>query len=227
MNIPNNSIDCLGVVLAGGLSSRMGKDKATLMRNNVDMLTFSKQLLKDAGISQVIVSGGQHLQNNAGNNLSKNLGTNVSNHTSSNTYTITDSVHQAGPVGGIFSVLQQHAPKSLLILPVDLPLMTAAALKKLILTGQLSNKACFYQDHQIPLYLPNNAYLELFLKQAFSQYQHTTEFSTQKRGPSMKALLQQVPHTILPVASTNTKDAQILFNTNTPEQWQQAKHHFC
>ena len=37
---------CLGVVLTGGLSSRMGQDKATLAYKNSNMLAFSRLFLK-------------------------------------------------------------------------------------------------------------------------------------------------------------------------------------
>ncbi|NRA60762.1 MAG: NTP transferase domain-containing protein, partial [Psychrobium sp.] len=47
---------CIGVVLAGGLSSRMGQDKASLIRNNINMLQFTTQLLNDVGLSKVLVS---------------------------------------------------------------------------------------------------------------------------------------------------------------------------
>jgi len=210
MNNIKTTTGCLGVVLAGGLSSRMGKNKASLLRNGIDMLSFSQQLLTDAGVNQVIVSGDQ--------------------------YQVNDIVTQAGPVGGIYSVIQRYQPQSLLILPVDLPLMTAAALQKLKLIGELSNKACFYQDHQIPLYLPNSAYLEMFLQQAFSasvlqqskQQALMNKSGKEKRGPSMKALLKQVPHQALSLADTAEKNTKtnILFNTNTPEQWQQAQKQF-
>ena len=60
--------DCLGVVLAGGKSSRMGANKALLMRNSStyngqsrgseNMLGFSKNLLKNIGINNIVVSGG-------------------------------------------------------------------------------------------------------------------------------------------------------------------------
>ncbi|HBY88532.1 MAG TPA: molybdopterin biosynthesis protein, partial [Colwellia sp.] len=39
--------------------------------------------------------------------------------------------------------------------------------------------------------------------------------------PSVRAMLEQVPHQA--VASLNS---QVLFNTNTPEQWQQAQQQF-
>jgi molybdopterin-guanine dinucleotide biosynthesis protein A len=207
----NQSIDCLGVVLAGGLSSRMGKDKAQLSRQNdtvksaSSMLDFSKQLLTDAGINKVVVSG--------------------------DNYQIPDLISQAGPVGGIYSVLAHYPehlqPKAFLILPVDLPLMTPAALMQLRMKGELTNKATFFQDsqkrtHHIPLYLPNNAFLQLFIKQAFQGSQLLTDAKkSSKNGPSVRAMLQQVPHQVI-----NSSNNNLLFNTNTPQEWQQAQQQF-
>lgn len=195
----------LGVVLAGGLSSRMGQDKALLQRgddkNGLSMADFSKQLLINSGINNVVISGDKQQ--------------------------VPDSVKTAGPVGGIYSVLQyclnnKISAKALLILPVDLPLMTASALNELRLKGELSQKATFFKEssgkeHNIPLYLPNNAYLELFLSQAFKGY---SAKSGEKNGPSIRALLKQVPH-----QSINAKGS-ILFNSNTPQEWQQAQQQF-
>ncbi len=217
-------IDCLGVVLAGGLSSRMGQDKAQLsrqkfthqnkavnslnsssVRSEISMLDFSKQLLTDAGIKNIVVSGDNHQ--------------------------IPDRIPHAGPVGGIYSVLahfpEHLQPKALLILPVDLPLMTATDLAKLRLKGELSHKATFFSDnqkqaHHIPLYLPNNAFLQLFLSQAFHQEQLLSNSNKNKKnGPSVRAMLEKVPHQA--ITSLNN---QVLFNSNTPEQWQQAQQKF-
>jgi len=189
--------ECLGVVLAGGLSSRMGENKAQLMRNNSTMLDFSQQLLLDVGIKNVVISG------NA-NNIN-------------NQQQINDIVNQAGPVGGIYSVIKQYQPQAILVLPVDLPLMTSHALSKLKQIGELSAKACFYQHHSIPLYLPVNAFVSMFLQQAFQ----SPEFIESGRGPSIITLLKQVPHQEIALENT-----QLVFNTNTPEQWQQAKQLF-
>lgn len=216
-------IDCLGVVLAGGLSSRMGEDKAQLSRlqkstkpsqyhetkSQPNMLDFSKQLLRDAGINNVIVSGDNHQ--------------------------VPDLIPHSGPVGGIYSVLAHYPehlqPKSLLILPVDLPLMTPEAIVKLRLTGELSNKACFFQEednraHHIPLYLPNNVYLNLFLNKAFgsektindSKNSPQNNQTNKKHGPSVRSMLKEVPHQA--IGSLNKHN---LFNTNTPQEWQQAQ----
>jgi len=196
-NFNNTNSSCLGVVLAGGLSSRMGEDKAGLMRNSTNMLDFSKQLLRDAGLTNIIVSGNANKINTP--------------------QQVNDIINEAGPVGGIFSVIKAHQPKAILVLPVDLPLMTSSALAKLKQIGELSGKACFYQDHNIPLYLPVNAFVELFLQQSFQG----ESFKQSGRGPSIRTLLKQIPHQAI-----TSENNQILFNTNTPEQWLQAQQTF-
>lgn len=204
INLTHN--DCLGVVLAGGLSSRMGEDKAQLLRNKQTLLEFSKQMLIDSGVKHTVVSGDK--------------------------YDVPDRLKESGPVGGILSVLASYPQvKSLLILPVDLPLITAKALSDLRQKGEISQKAVHFNDHFIPLYLPNNAYLELFLQQAFTaaaDLNHQQPITQrkgrfQRRGPSMKALLAHVPHQTIQCRNTN-----ILLNMNTPQEWQQTKqkHHF-
>jgi molybdopterin-guanine dinucleotide biosynthesis protein A len=199
---------CLGVILAGGLSSRMGQDKSQLIHagTKTSMLNYSKQLLVNSGIEHIVISG---------------------NVKSNEDYKIQDVIPQAGPVGGIYSVLSQFTnsiqPKGLLILPVDLPLMSAKALSELRIKGELSQKATFFKDsegsnHHIPLYLPNNAFLTLFLSQAFKR--NTLEIKTNnkvKNGPSIKSMLAQIPSQAISCANNKA-----LFNTNTPEEWQQA-----
>ena len=47
------------------------------------------------------------------------------------------------------------------------------------------------------------------------------ETKKSKSGPSVRAMLEQVPHQAIASLSN-----QVLFNTNTPEQWQQAQQKF-
>lgn len=193
-----NTSDCLGVVLAGGLSSRMGQDKASLHHINSSMLEFSKQILTDSGINNVVVSG--------------------------DNYEVPDQIKQSGPVGGILSVLSRFPHvKSLLILPVDLPFITTKALTDLRMKGELSQKATYFTDHHIPLYLPNNAYLELFLTQAFTGQTNNQDKNSRfsVKGPSIKGLLTQIPH-----QSIQINDANTLFNSNTPDDWRHVKKQF-
>jgi len=202
--------NCLGVVLTGGLSSRMGSDKALLNRhtnNNapVNMLSFSTLKLKRSGVDNVVISG-------------KNHG-------------VADQFENLGPMGGIYTIIKKYQPKSLLILPVDLPLINEESLKQLKRVGELSQQACFYQNNYLPLYLPITAFVEQFFEQTFLPFKQTASSVTSwktslakgsaKKGPSIKALLTQTPHKCL--TPTNS---QLLFNANTPEQWQQAKEKF-
>lgn len=199
--------DCLGVVLAGGKSSRMGKDKATLQHTfnskQQDMLSYSKSVLQGAGSSQVVISGDAH--------------------------GVSDLLSNMGPLGGIESIISQFKPKALLILPVDLPLMTAPELTKLKQIGELSQSACFFTDNYLPLYLPVNAHVEQFFQQLGVAQQLSSKSAMQTanaktgsrglKGPSVRSLLKQVPHKTIQAKNSNS-----LFNTNTPEQWQQAQH---
>jgi len=209
-NISQNN-ECLGVVLAGGLSSRMGEDKASLQRNKVSMLDYSKQLLTGSGINRIVISGEPKCS-------------------SEKDILITDKLKEAGPLGGIASVIEKYKPTALLILPVDMPLMTVETLNKLKEIGELTHKACFYSDNYLPLYLPINAHTENFLRTAFTdtakQSIDTKTFDNlknvkQKNGPSMRALLNQVPHKTITI-----KTPSHLFNTNTPEDWAIAQKRF-
>ena len=195
---------CLGVVLAGGLSSRMGVDKASLIRNEINMLNYSKQLLTNSGMSNVVISGETSASSTQDN-------------------VISDTYKNTGPVGGIASIIQQCKPSALLILPIDLPLMTFSALQKLKRVGEISQRACFYENSSLPLYLPITAHLEHFIANAFitTSNQAVENKELNIKGPSMRALLNQVPHKTIPIENPKT-----LFNSNTPEQWKVAQTHF-
>ena len=199
---PAQHAPCLGVVLAGGLSRRMGKNKAHLTHFNQqdEMLAFSKKLLLDAGVNEVVVSG--------------------------DNFQVADKFQQLGPLAGIYSVVKQCQPQSLLVLPVDLPLMNTALLAQLKLAGELSGKATYFDDNYLPLYLPNNGYSELMFNKAFHHInQEQTLKSAMKndvvKGPSMKKFIEGLPHQCLAI-----KNHQALFNCNTPTQWQEAKSIF-
>ncbi|WP_241242268.1 molybdenum cofactor guanylyltransferase [Thalassotalea sp. G2M2-11] len=184
-------LQCLGVVLAGGRSSRMGQDKALLPHNQANMLAFSQNLLAQTKVDQVVVSG--------------------------KTHGIADTFDQLGPMGGIYTIIQQYQPKALLILPVDLPLMNVESLTQLKLAGELSQQPSYFNNHYLPLYLPVNAFVKQFFERTFTKIQS----AEQTKGPSIRTLLQQLPSKAL-----TPKNNQCLFNTNTPEQWQQAQQQF-
>ena len=210
MNKPQNNSHCLGVVLAGGMSSRMGQDKALLLHQQQTMLAFSQQVLHDAGIEDVVISGQQH--------------------------GLADQIQHLGPMGGIYSVYQQYKPQAMLVIPVDLPLLTSEIIQELKLAGQLSNKACYYQDNFLPLYLPINALVRQYFQQQFARLgveaklaieaqlsakTHSAKHNKTTKGPSIGSLTRAIPSQVLKLSNKNG-----LFNANTPTQWQQAQTQF-
>jgi len=174
----------------------MGTDKALLTRNQQDMLSFSQQLLKGAGINDVVISGKKH--------------------------GISDTFENLGPMGGIYTVIKRYQPNAILVLPVDLPLMDSESLKQLKFIGELSQKISYFQDNFLPCYIPINAFVEQFFQSTFTTSMLSNNaLNLNKKGPSIRALINQVPSkSILP---TNKK---CLFNANTPEQWLHAKQQF-
>ncbi|WP_371378103.1 molybdenum cofactor guanylyltransferase [Thalassotalea aquiviva] len=192
---------CLGVVLAGGLSSRMGQNKAFLPHNGASlehrstqlthqtMLDFSTNLLAQCHLDKVIVSG-------------------------ENCLGLADIVPQGGPLSGIYSAIKQYQPQSVLAIPVDMPFLSATLLQELRLKGELSGKACYFNRSSLPVYLPITAVVEQYLQQTFN----SAEFMNTGKGPSFKEVLRRSQG-----QSIHLKNTKALINTNTPEQWRAAQ----
>lgn len=174
---------CRGLILAGGLSTRMGEDKAALRRNHQTMLEYTESLLKSVGL-EVIVSGGER--------------------------GVPDKVPQSGPLGGIYTVIKQYRVDALLVVPVDMPLLTASLLQQLIAEGESSGTAICYQDCYLPLYLPVDDALVAYLTQVLAPGSNLPR--------SIKRMLAEVNAIQLPV-----NDPNLLVNTNTPDEWHSIK----
>lgn len=117
-----------GVVLAGGRSSRMGRDKAQLAWRGQTLLAHACTTLQAAGAAKVIVSG--HYPECGG---------------------IPDTAPGLGPLGGLASVIEAVPDGVLLVVPVDMPLLTPALLQ--LLSGHDATACVAYQDHILPMCL--------------------------------------------------------------------------
>ncbi len=108
-NMPDLS-QIAGVVLAGGRSSRMGKNKALLEFKGRPLVQHMIDILRDAGLKDIFISG------------------------SLEGYScINDEQLFAGPVQGIRSVLQKKPDyKGYLFVPVDMPLLPVRSLQLLL-----------------------------------------------------------------------------------------------
>ncbi|WP_445769159.1 molybdenum cofactor guanylyltransferase [Rheinheimera sp.] len=126
------------LILAGGKSSRMGRDKALLQLNGQSLLAHMQQLAINSGAAEVLVS-----RNQPG--------------------FINDTEHQAGPLAGILAALAHCTTSQLLILPVDTPLLSAASLQQLL---QANGDAAYFANSPLPCVLPlSPALSELISKQ--------------------------------------------------------------
>lgn len=123
----------IGVILAGGASSRMGRDKAMLSVDEQTMLTRTYETLSQTTVSKVVIS--------------RNDGEDCH---------IEDVYPNKGPLSGIHSAANRFPEYNLLIVPVDLPLMDVGTLQNLLSSGEECDTNTRYGKHSLPLYLRNN-----------------------------------------------------------------------
>jgi molybdenum cofactor guanylyltransferase len=119
----------IGVVLAGGLSSRMGRDKALLSWRGRPLIEHQIAVLKATGVDAVHVSGDRPDYQG-----------------------IVDPVAHAGPLGGIAGVAATCDDGELLIIPVDMPRLQPGLLQRLLATATSSGSTHFV-DHVLPMRL--------------------------------------------------------------------------
>lgn len=102
------------VILAGGKSARMGRDKALLETGGQTLLARQIGLVREIGAAGIFISG------RAGVDYST-FGCHV----------LEDEVHDIGPLAGIAHALDAVREPLLLVLAVDMPNMNGNFLKKL------------------------------------------------------------------------------------------------
>ena len=105
------------VILAGGKSERMGRDKAQLIRpDGRSQLSFTADCLREAGIEEILVSGASL------NGLKS----------------IKDVYPEKGPLAGIHSALAHCKPDtdSLIVVPCDMPLLKCGVFSRLLKSSQ-------------------------------------------------------------------------------------------
>lgn len=113
-----------GLVLAGGQSSRMGRDKASLPWRNGTLLEHARQQLRAAGATRVLTLG-----RDTGNDA------------------LADSAPARGPLSALAQAATQLPDGVYLIVPVDMPLLAVEALR--LLAGTQADCARF-GEHPLP-----------------------------------------------------------------------------
>jgi molybdenum cofactor guanylyltransferase len=113
--------DAAGFVLAGGESSRMGRDKALVPFAGQPLIARALALLRDAGFSASIAGARSHLTEFA---------------------PIVEDAHTGlGPLSGICAALAGTSARHAVFLPVDLPLLPAPLLRYLLHHAQITGRA--------------------------------------------------------------------------------------
>lgn len=181
----------VGIVLAGGQSSRMGRDKAALEIDGQTLLARMNGCLADAHCDEVLVSGG------------------------TSPSAIQDLWPAAGPVSALCSLYQQMAPTAgmlWLLTPVDIPLVQASTFK--ILTTHLLHHpdldAVCFERNPLPLCLRINDHLAKVLADKPAALAAGTSLSI--RSITDELQLGRIP-------LTPDLERQ-LTNVNTPSDWE-------
>lgn len=180
------------ILLAGGESSRMGRNKALLDFRGQPLWRHVRDVLLKTGCKQVLVSGTlPDLRDGE--------------------QATPDTVPGLGPLAGIASVIGAQGDALskdwLLVVPVDLPLLTPEALRWLCVQGFDANSA-HYAEHALPALFRNTI--------LFRQTLGTTLRAANASDRSINAL-----HAALGAHAIALPDdfAPALTNTNTPLDW--------
>ncbi len=123
---------CTGVILAGGQSRRMGRDKALLPLAGRTLLEHMQSLLAQAGVAETLIS-----RNQPG--------------------FIADNYPGKGPLAGLAAVLPYCTTPQLLVVPVDMPLLQPGMLRHLLAASSAAEPAAawYFDESPLPCVLPN------------------------------------------------------------------------
>jgi molybdopterin-guanine dinucleotide biosynthesis protein A len=166
-----------GLILAGGGSTRMGRDKALLELDGVSLVDRARALLREVGAQTVAVAGRTDIEG-----------------------AFADLRPGSGPARAACDALLALADAGhevALVMPVDMPFMTAAALEPL-LAGAAAGAAA-YENHPLP----------------FAARLQTPALEAAAPN-SMKDLLSALSALRLPAEGI---DPRTFTNINTPEEW--------
>lgn len=130
MSTATDTLPCIGVVLAGGRSRRMGHDKALLQWHGQPLIEHQLALLRAAGVDEAVVSGERPDYGG-----------------------IADVRNDAGPVAGLAAIAQtRQGDLQLLVIPVDMPLLQPPLLRRL--RSHAPDAPCLrFADKVLPLRL--------------------------------------------------------------------------
>ena len=115
----------IGVIVAGGKSRRMGRDKASIVYNGQTLLDHAATLLDEFGTSDIVILGKPDMEKG-----------------------IADTLPNGGPAANLQAWINARPlPVKIVVLPVDMPLLT---LEQLHMLDRNPNGG-FFDDLYLPL----------------------------------------------------------------------------
>jgi molybdenum cofactor guanylyltransferase len=198
----------IGVVLAGGQSSRMGRDKALLTLRGKTFLSLARQALIDLGCARVVMSGAPRAEWNGQH--------------------VPDMMANMGPVGGMVSCIDTLANEQntethetlLVFVAVDTPLLTLQSLAPLLapaLSQPSLATGAHYANHPIPLVLR--------LTPTVCEHAQTTK--RQLMTGQSCSIATFTNSFGLDCLSADKVQSKQLSNINTPDDWSHLNHEFA
>lgn len=185
--------DLYGLVLAGGKSMRMGRDKGAIAYHGKPQREYLADLL-DAFCSKTFLSSGTE-----------------SPDFESNYHLLPDTFLGLGPLGGMLSAFREHPDKAWLVVACDLPLLNEATLQQLFeardrtkVATTFHSEATGFPEPLVTIWEPKS-------------YPILLQFLAQGYSCPRKVLINSEVKVI------KVDDANVLSNANTPEEYSRIK----
>jgi molybdopterin-guanine dinucleotide biosynthesis protein A len=186
---------CLGFILAGGRSSRMGTDKATVSVAGRSMLHTARDVMSQTQVHHHVVVGGRFAD-------------------------VHENAEGLGPGRAICELIMKSYSLCIesddyqtkrndvkgyaLFIPVDMPFLQPNTLTTLIQLAQQYQRAYFYEQYYLPLVVPISASNSMIL----------SELVMQKPSPSVRNVINAVNAS----AAKYSGDEKEFANINSPAE---------
>jgi molybdopterin-guanine dinucleotide biosynthesis protein A len=187
--------DITGIILAGGKSLRMGKDKARIDLAGKPLISYAIDVLKPV-CKSIIISSNSEDYESYGHPVQKDL------------------IPECGPMGGIYSTLLHSSSSLNLVLSCDMPLVSSDLLKYII-----DNM----DDRKISVPVHGENYLEpLCAGYPFEIIPYLQKF-IEKKNLKLHNLIERVPSKQIRIDSRNKfYHPDIFLNINRPGDLEKA-----
>lgn len=198
-----NRKDCnppqfVGLLLAGGKSSRMAADKALLPYRGHLLIDHMMGIIESCSPRYVVVSGDRKVGKS-----------------------VPDRWQGLGPIGGIASAIGElnETPELVVVVPIDMPLLTKEVLDTLLCAASANPhiNALHYTAYELPILLRVNGELLKVLMEMVHP-------NTPPQHRSLRQLLQSLSALAI---SPPLDSSDAFFNVNSREDWKKLKGGEC